>query len=504
MVSARKRLATLVALPALLAAVLCLLRAVAVGIATGSPYVLALDDPYIHFAVARQFGRTGAFSLDPFEAAAPSSSPFWLLSLVPASLSGILWLPVVQVVLVNTAGAAFAMRVLWSLLRQAAVPVRRRLPVLMLIALFLPLIPLESTGMEHVWHVALCLWIADRHGTWMRLGRRRALWEALAAAFLAAGLRFETAFFLVGFGLVALVRRDVRGVAGLAVASALGACAALAITRMGSDAWVPSSILAKTASGTEGLVDRLREGWDRLAGHRFHAPLALANALALAWGMGLHGAARARVAQWPATYLAAVALHALLARFGWMERYDAYLVAPGLLGIIAAFQCMEGRRGSAARGWAFRVAGGALCGGIAWFGFVKAWAHLWSVGLALSMVGQHQRAAELVLANPHMAEAPIAVTDLGLIAWITDAPMADLEGLTSPELLRAKLSADRNDVTRRILRERGVRYAIIHDALVPEPIRAGWKREAVWVEDTVFGGMDPVTVLYELPGPWEP
>src|SRR5437588_137076 len=188
--------------------------------------------------------------------------------------------------------------------------------------------------MEHTLHIAAAFWLLDRvraaeeaEGTvpWAGLG------GLAAASALCTATRYESLFLLAPAAAVLALdgrRRAalVAAVAGLAPVAAYGA-----VSIAHGWAAVPNSLLLKRAtfagSGLGGPVDRLGGHAARTLAEAPHLLVLLAAVLVLST---LVPGPRARRA-WDAMFVTAALLHAQLAGLGWLFRYEAYLVAIGLV-----------------------------------------------------------------------------------------------------------------------------------------------------------------------------
>jgi len=144
----------------LAAALLVLFVAVGVLVAwscrhSAGHLVYALDDAYIHMAMARNLAEHGVFGVTRYGFTSSSSSPLWTLLL--AGLFKLLgprdWLPLALNVLFAASLLAVADRVL----RTQGVRPRSRLLALIAIVVLTPVPPLVLVGQEHLLHATLTL-----------------------------------------------------------------------------------------------------------------------------------------------------------------------------------------------------------------------------------------------------------------------------------------------------------------------------------------------------------
>jgi hypothetical protein len=309
--------------------------------------VYVLDDPAIHRSVAANLVDHGTWGVDAGHFQSASSSPLWTLLLGAYLLAS----PLASAgpLLLNAVASVAVIAVLGAN-QSVLAPTRRRLgdaagvAVLVTIVLFLP--GLTLVGMEHVAHMALVLAtvvLFHRQGLG-ELGRwpRWLPYVLLALATLA---RLETVFLAAGLGLALLSRcrlgwgpggraaarrTQLVRVALVGAATVLPLAVVAAANRLGGQAWLPNSVMAKSQVD-DPLTPVYRLPVERLTADPLVAALtvALLVALALAWRRPARFAFPAIVA------VVTAAGHMALARIGWYERYQAYLI---VLAVYAGLQ----------------------------------------------------------------------------------------------------------------------------------------------------------------------
>jgi hypothetical protein len=321
---------------------------------TGGHFLFALDDPYIHLALAQQIAA-GHYGINPGQAASPSSSILWPFLLAP--FAHVRWMPLSALALNLLSGLAAA-----ALLGSAvadwrandATPrprtdtLRRVLAVLGL--LFIGnLAGLTFIGMEHTLQVLLAVLCALGLIAALR-GQPMPRW-AIAAAILAPLVRYEDLTLTLAVAVCLIGQRRPR----LAAAIFAAACAPLAafslfLHHLGLPL-LPVSVLFKggvpIASGS--LVHRLvttvkvriqyTTDWpDRLI---LLGLALLLTELALTTRESSSAsdseALRVRRFALGGAALAAFA-HFLLGPFGWFHRYEVYIVLFSALIALAALE----------------------------------------------------------------------------------------------------------------------------------------------------------------------
>ncbi|HEX6424342.1 MAG TPA: hypothetical protein VFZ79_12745 [Acidimicrobiales bacterium] len=417
---------------------------------TGRELVFVVDDPAIHLSVAENLVHHGTWGVEPGHFQSASSSPLWTL-LLAAWIAVVPGPDVLALLALNVAAGAgvvavFAavQRVLWPSRSRALDAVA--VAVLVNVILFLP--GLAMTGMEHTLHMALVLGaVVLFHRTVLGRPVPGPRWMCHVVLALATLARFETAFVAAGIALALLATQPgvspggvrwltwarVRGPA-LAVAAAVVPLAGFALfnSAMGQGL-LPNSVTAKTAVSGEGTASGILTGFLARFGQD-----ALVAALAGVMAVALIMAGR-RLASWsfPAIVLiVTVVLHAMLARIGWYERYQAYLIAIGLYAVL----CLMAEvlpHASLPPARTFVVP--ALVAVMLMFSGNKPSGVINAPRNADETYDQRYQAARF-LARYYEGE-PVATGELGYISLLHDGPITDLFGLGDYEVLQAWNSA---------------------------------------------------------------
>ncbi len=174
---------------------------------TGGVFSYALDDPYIHLSIARNFALHGVWGITPFEPASACSSPLWalILSVLIRVFGDWSFWPLVLGI-----GCSLAVPLLLyvRLVRSGFHPLPAGLGALAPFAVG-PLAVLPFTGMEHSIQVLLdflfLFWIWDQLEG---VRRKQDSLIGFSLAFLICLCRFESVFLVVIPFLVFAFRRE--------------------------------------------------------------------------------------------------------------------------------------------------------------------------------------------------------------------------------------------------------------------------------------------------------
>ncbi|MCB1397222.1 MAG: hypothetical protein H6898_09565 [Rhodobacter sp.] len=438
--------------------------------------VYTLDDPYIHLALAEELLR-GNYGINPGEHASPSSSMLYAPLLAPLLALGLGgWAPLVLAL----AGQALAIWLLAGiaapLLARHGVGLATLAAALLVLAVNGYALPL--TGMEHPLHVAASLAVVL--GVW-RAAQGAAPGWLVPAILLAALIRFEGyALALAAIGVLAMLRHwRVAGtaLAGLvALTLAYGAAmAALGLPPLPSSVMVKSQASAAAADAALGdaLVAVIVNGVRALS-HRWGVIFALGLAgfavAALRPGAPREGRAVAVLG------IAVLGAHLLVGRYGWFGRYEVYATA--VLLAVALLLLPRGR----AVAW-----GAALA--LAVIGWAYVPVTLQTPAAALSIHQQHHQMHRFAT---EFFPYPVAVNDLGYVAWRNDMPVLDLWGLGSEDARRLTATQGRTVETLRALTAGRVGWAMVYDIAFAGAIPPEWCRIAALTTSRVIAASDTV------------
>jgi hypothetical protein len=437
---------------------------------SGGVLVYALDDAYIHIAMARNLAEHGVFGVTRYAFTSSSSSPLWTLLL--AGLFALLgprdWLPLALNVLFAAALLAVADRVLES---HGVGPKNRRLALIALV-FFTPVPPLVLVGQEHLLHAALTLAFA---GLLTSSPAPPAL--LVIAPFLTA-TRYE-GLFLVFIACLLLARRRRFGFALALGLVALLPPALYGLVSVAHGAYLlPNPVILKGALG-EGLT-----GWRRLALVPFLGGWAELTATPHLLALVALGAI-VLLTRWRSpssregtlllAFMGTTILHLQYARTGWFYRYEAYLVA---FGVVASAAALAGLGAPVLPRWrpaALASAAALLCAVRGVRAYVE------TPG-AVGNIYEQQIQMGRFLARFYPGQA-VAAHDIGAIDSLADLRVLDLWGLASQPVAEAKLSG--RYTTPRIAelaRVQGVRVAVIYERWLDAAggVPPGWVRAGRW------------------------
>lgn len=397
--------------------------------------VYPLDDTYIHMAMARNLAFHGVWGVTPTAFAAASSSPAWT-----ALLAGVfkvagardVWPLVLDLILGGLLLALVDRR-----LAASGLFARGRAATLVAFVLLVPLPMLAFSGHEHLLQILVSLAFVEA------LASDRA---PLVLAALVTLVRYEGAL-LVGAGALWRAARG-RPAQGLALlfAGAAGPLALGAVNKAHGWFLLPNSVLLKgnrpsLASWSDAVSLLGGDAYRALAANPHLIVLVVGAALLAASALtrsserseGLAGADEPRGLE-AGAFLITTVTHLQLARTGWLYRYEAYLVAWGL--VLLAPPMIRAARAAPSRA---RVALALLA--------LLAAAPLVTRGTAaLSSARSNSRALHQLIAQEarflarHYAGEAVAIHDIGMPNWLATLDCVDVWGLGTLEPLQLMLA----------------------------------------------------------------
>lgn len=437
-----------------------------------------IEDAYIHLATARNLVEHGVYGATPHEFTSSSSSPLWvaLLAICMALVGSTVQMALALNIVLALAFAAVVARVLagtdgWFAGIAAALAVLMVAPV-----------PLVLSGMEHLGHAAamvLAVWWLSR-----RLSDDGAPVNDVPLLLLLLALpllRYESLWLHVLGTALALVRGERRFALLVAAVGALPVLAFGLYSQSQGWPFLPAPILAKTVY----LADPATNGavwlakyllWWPLKRLVTYVPELLAMMIAadcwLAWTLWRDRRSW-RHAHWIAVlfFLLGSWAHATFAAFGWGGRYEAYLLAVGLVALGMALPRTDWRAVAEKKSRERLV--GALAAVFLCLAVLRGWTqHADLPGRAETVALRDVWPAQLVRdACGPQPPCPLKVMtmNIGALSWYAGPRLTDLLALADREAL-ALLGERRLDgaAVRRLADIRQIDVALIFDDFYAE------------------------------------
>jgi len=410
--------------------------------------VYALDDAYIHMAIAKNFARHSVWGVTPYQFTSSSSAPLWTFLL--SAVYFVFGVSNVAPMVLNIFFATLLVVALgWVLeLFGKTLPRLYVLGIILSVPFFAPIPSLIFDGLEHVLQTVVTLTFVC-YASWVLAGRAansRLSGVMLALlGVLASTTRYEGLFSVAVVAILLCLRRRGWLAFHLLFWSALPLFVIGLVSVRHGWFWLPNSVVLKgnlpLASG-----GRLARFAAHAAANFTFSGLRVARLMAVSLLLMLYRFSKGRKKDDPLhllmiIFVATSALHFVLASAGWLYRYEAYLVAMGLVAVaVPLFEVIQRFPRT------FRMPAGEWAGVAALSLTILTINLLWTGGWE-SLQATPRATHDIYKCNYQMGifimqyyrGRAVAVNDLGAANFMADIQCTDLHGLADLEVARALL-----------------------------------------------------------------
>lgn len=368
-----------------------------------------LDDAYIEMSIAKHLALHGVWGTSSQFASASSSPAFVVLLAICYRVCGVSQYTALILTITSCIGVVFATARLLRFL-----PLRLQRVGVCLVVVLTPLWTMSVLGMEHALQILLCILFLDLAVQTIALDQRLN-WKILLVAALMVSVRYEGLFVAAGACLFLLLRKRWIATIGLAFSAWSPVLGFGLYFRFHGGHWLPNSLLLKGGLDYYHIVVFLRDG--------FHMSALMFAATWFVWRYRRSlTRSRSKVAIGITTI--ALWLHFFLASYGWVYRYEAYLIALGVASLLLCYS--QGL-----------LKGGLLKMAVVALLFLVAHAVVATItlpGRSRSIYMQQVQTAKLLSIYP----ASAALNDIGAPTFFADAPVEDIVGLGSQDVFDAR------------------------------------------------------------------
>jgi len=457
---------------------------------TDGHFSYALDDSYIHMAIARNLALHGVWGVHAGSFSAASSSPLWTAIL--GALFGLIgvreWLPL----LLNAAAAIGTIALVGARLRRNHASSAVQASILIALVLLTPMVVLTWVGMEHTPAVLLTLAVAWTAADIAVESTPKRVMTLGVFSMLLVGTRYEGLFVVAGCA----VALGLAGRVGPMIATTASGLVPPLVVGFWylSEGWyfLPASIMMKQtvllpgdASLFSGLSRNVVNGGVPPA----FIALSLAASAMVVWDVRQLGVRRA--APLPVVLVVAACLHLLLAKFGFLYRYESYLVA---LGVFVVGTESARRVADVSPGLDAVTVYTVLVMSLVTFGERAILSH-GEVAVTAGHIYRQQRQLARFIGRYYNTDI-VALNDIGAVSFFATSRIDDLMGLSSRQAAdgRREGRLDARSINEWLDRDR-VRVAVIYDATFPSPqnFQDQWLRVAQWNTDEPSADQGRVT-----------
>jgi len=435
--------------------------------------VYALDDAYIHMAMAKNFARHGVWGVTPYQFTSASSSPLWTFLL--SAIYFVFGVNNVTPLVLNILFATLLVVALGWIFESFAKALPRPyvLGIFLSVIFFAPIPSLIFAGLEHVLQTLVTLLLVF-YTSRLLAGQSSASWACrvmlAALGFLASTARYEGLFAVGVVAFILCLRRRIRLALWLLFWSALPLFVIGLVSARHGWFWLPNSIVLK---GNLPLAPG-----DRAASFAAHAVadftfsgLRVVRLMAVSLLLMLYRFTKGKGKDDPlqllmGIFVATSILHLVLAGAGWFYRYEAYLVAMGLVAVAAPLYEFVERFPRT-----FRMTAGEWAGLAALALTILTTNLLWSAGdnslritvRATNNIYNWHYHMGLFVRRYYQGSA-LAVNDLGAVNFMADIQCTDFHGLADLDVARAMLRKRFDpQFMDALARSREVRVALVDD-----------------------------------------
>jgi hypothetical protein len=455
------------------------------------------DDTFIHLAMAKHLVQNGVWGVTPYEFSSASSSPGYtlLIALLFKLFSISVYIPFI----VNCLAAILILYYINKIFRD--VHFLLSLLAMSLIIITVPLYNVVIMGMEHTTQILLSIIFIWKGAQFLlsENNRKEFVWLLLLAMAMML-IRYESIFLCISLSFLLVLQKRFRQSAMILVSAFVPVIVYGLISIIKGSHFLPNSILKKALSSTPFTTDYANAAFHNFWFEPFNngavsfvfIPALIIFGLRLLYKKYLKDSGQVLLLLFILTTL----MHLTFAKTGWYYRYEAYLIALGLIAICYSLFHIKGE--------SFQfilinlvVPVIAIVTLGPWKNASKRIEKVWKIAdRAIINIYQQQYQMALFL-KEFDSEENIAANDVGAINYLADLHCLDLEGLSDVEILDAKRNGTFDcDYARNILMKKKINIAVVYDAWYEEitPVIKTWVKIAEWkIPRNVTCGSDTVS-----------
>lgn len=448
-----------------------------------------MDDPYIHLAIGRnlaEFGNWGPMK-GVFNSA--SSSPLYTLLIAGFYYIGVGG--VASLLFINLVSSFGSFLAFEKIAKVMNIDVDRYFICIIAFLFSVPLYHIAYLSMEHTLHIWLILIVAlkaARYFTGEKSSTKNLISMSVLTS-LAIMTRYETLFIGLIIGLLLLYKRRFYHAILFAIISLLPVAIFGYISVLNGEHWLPNSVLLKGSKEGEGVMFYLRYA-GRWAKRLIDVPVyGLSFAIvifALVWKIRHKSY---DTMYWYSLLVAGVfILHGSFAEFGWLGRYEAYLIALSMGSFILIVQQI-----GTIKNWKY-----VSYGIIILFIAIRTIPSTYGYRYAMSNVYDQQYQVAMFIKNYYNYDN-VVINDIGAVSFFTNTTYIDLWGLASTEVANYVIENGHSDkdFIFELAKERGSKIAIVYNVsylCIPND----WKKVASWTISNSQSATYPTVTFFAI------
>ena len=466
--------------------------------------VYTLDDAYIHLAISKNLYQYSIFGVTRYGFSSSSSSPFW--NLIISSVFVLVGVSGLVPLALNVFFASVAVVTLYIPLKDMEMSPKYLTIVLVSFVFFTSLPSLVFVGMEHTLHVVFSIIFVVLAARILSLGetstRRQSLF-LLVVTFFASAARIETVFLALPVAILFVLRRKWIYALAILIMAGLPWLVYGVISIQNGWLFISNSLLVKSVNAMdEGVSFYFVRG----IGSLLISPHLVALLVA-----SIKLTSSRENGFWHINnvlkliFVPACLLHVLLDRVGWFFRYEAYLVAIGVIVVSIQGRQFISDLDLASLRMPLR-------------GISLEKKHLYGLGLVILFVAplagrgvlaivltpiasnniyEQQYQMGLFLNRFYTGET-VMVNDIGCVNYLADIVCVDKWGIGTLEIGEALLNGSMSATwLQNLAAERGVKIAVVYaDKYIP----ADWEEVGNWtIRHNVVAHGSTVTFFVVMP-----
>lgn len=308
------------------------------GINNGT-FIYVLDDPYIHMAMAKNFVYHGVLGVDQYSFTSSSSSPLWimLLSLIYFIFGVNELIPLI----LNIIFASTAVLIAYLILKYFKLSSFYNLIFLLFFIFMTPIPAIVFTGMEHTLHITLTLLFVFIAAIMLSKDEYKGLklYLLLILAALLVAVRYESMFIVFTVAVLFGIKKKFWNSLSILSVGIVPIIIYGIYSTMNGWFFLPNSLVTKSTFvenhismfSLDGLF-RFLDNFKSILNLHIFLPVVLALGI-LIYRLNEEKNAWNGPNLILTIFIVATLLHMFMARIGWFYRYEAYLLALGILAI---------------------------------------------------------------------------------------------------------------------------------------------------------------------------
>lgn len=468
--------------------------------------IYALDDPYIHMSIAKNFAQKGVWGVTEYEFSSSDSSISWIILL---SLTYIIaGVNEIAPFLLNLISGTLLIAVLYLYLSEHGLSRSFTFMALFLTIFVSPLPSTVFVGMEHVFHALIMLLFVTQSAKMLVNEGETSLSYLAALSVISITTRLESMFLIGIVAILFALRKQIKASASLVLTGVIPVAVYGLVSIMNGWGFLPTPLTLKGSFPTLtplGLFSFMYGFVLYLINDGLVLMLIFTTLLLFLFKYNKGGGAWNRSMVMIIIYVPMTVLHLLFAQIGNFYRYEAYLVSLGLFIIsINSYEYVKNNI-SLKNSKRVRINSILIILLIILFLsplFPRSFRSLKNVSQATSNIYEQQYQMGLFLDEFYSGDTIVA-NDIGAITFLTRIRLIDMNGLGSIEAARAIMSGDWT--TQRIVelaQTRQARIAVVYDYKFERDYRGNeiggipeqWIKVGQWrISNNIVCGSDTVS-----------